>query len=91
MVVLFSWIKKELIYLKDSFSEIIKAIILTILAASGFVCAIFLRYQGYNGTIITFVSLVVEFIALVLCFFMFRSYFKSEESTEQSKPKGKKI
>jgi hypothetical protein len=91
MVVLFSWIKKELIYIKDSFFEIIKAIILAILATSGFACAIFLRFQGYNGTIITLVSLIVEFIALFLCFFIFKGYLKSEETTEESKPKGKKL
>ena len=79
MVVLYSWIKKELIYLKDSFFEIIKAFVIVILASSGFGCALFLRYQGFNGTIITFTSLVVEFVSLILCYFMFRGYMKSEE------------
>jgi len=90
MVALLSWIKKELFYIKDSFSEIIKAFIFFVLASSGFGCALYLRYQGYNGTIITFVSLIVEFIALILCYFLFRGYLKTEEIAEPSKTEGKK-
>ncbi|KKN04165.1 hypothetical protein LCGC14_1100210 [marine sediment metagenome] len=90
MVALLSWIKKELFYIKDSFSEIIKAFIFFVLASSGFVCALLLRYQGYNGTIITFVSLLVEFISLVICYFLFRGYLKTEEIAKPSKTEGKK-
>lgn len=91
MVVLFSWIKKELTYLKDSFFEIIKAFIIVILASSGFGCALFLRDQGFNGTVITFTSLIVEMISLILCYFIFRGYMKSEEEPKSNKPNGKKI
>ena len=90
MVVIFSWIKKELAYLKDSFFEIIKSVIIVILASSGFGCALLLRYQGFNGTIITFISLLVEFIALILCYLMLRGYLKSGEEVGPSKPKGKR-
>ncbi|KKN63721.1 hypothetical protein LCGC14_0498860 [marine sediment metagenome] len=91
MVVLFLWIKKELIYLKDSFFEIIKAFIIVILASSGFGCALILRYLGYNGTIITFTSLIIELISLILCYLMFRGYIKSVDESESTKPTGKKI
>ncbi len=92
MVLVVSWIKKELIYIKDSLAEIIKGIILVALASSGVAFALLLRYLGgYNGTIITFVGIVAEFISLFICYFLFRNYLKSEEKTESSKPKGKKI
>lgn len=91
MVLIFSWIKKELVYIKDSFSEIIKGIILVALASSGVVLALLFRYLGYNGTIITFVGIVTEFISLLVCYFLFRNYLPSEEKTEPSRPKGKKI
>jgi len=91
MVLVVSWIKKELIYIKDSLAEIIKGIILVALASSGVAFALLLRYLEYNGTIITFVGIVAEFISLFICYFLFRNYLKSEEKTESSKPKGKKI
>ena len=90
MVSIFSWIKKEIIYLKDSFIEIIKGIILVALASSGLVFALLLRYLGYNGTIITFFGLISEFIALILCYFLFRSYLETEEKSELTTPKVKK-
>ena len=90
MVSIFSWIKKEIIYIKDSFIEILKGIILVALISSGLVFALLLRYLGYNGTIITFFGLISEFIALILCYFLFRRYLKSEEKTEPSQLKRKK-
>ncbi len=91
MASIFSWIKKELVYIKDSFFEIIKGIIFVILASTGLACALLLRYLGYNGTIITFFGIITEFISLLLCYFLFRGYLKSEEKTEPSKPKGKNL
>ena len=87
MVLVFSWIKKELIYLKDSFSEIIKGFILVILASAGLGCALFLRYLGFNGTIITLFGIITEIISLLLCYFLYRGYLKTEEKTEPSKSK----
>jgi hypothetical protein len=90
MASVFSWIKKEIVYIKDSFFELVKALFLVILASSGLGCAIFLRYLKYNGITITFFSLIVEFISLLLCYFLFKGYLKSEEKSEKtSKPKGK--
>jgi len=91
MVILFSWIKKELIYLKDSLFEIIKAFIIVILVSSGFGCALILRYIGFNGTIITFISIILEIVSLILCYLMIRVYIKSEEESESPKSSGKKI
>ncbi|MFX0136796.1 MAG: hypothetical protein ACFFDN_24375 [Candidatus Hodarchaeota archaeon] len=91
MASIFSWIKKELVYLKDSFSEIIKGTIFVILASAGLACALLLRYLGYSGTIITFFGVITEFISLILCYFLFRNYLKPEEKAAPSKSKLKKI
>ena len=91
MASVFSWIKKEIAYIKNSFSQIVLGLILVILASSGLGCAIILRYLRYNGTIITFFSIIVEFISLILCYFLLRGYLKSEEISEVSKSKGKKL
>ncbi len=91
MTSVFSWIKKELVYIKDSFLEIIKGFIFFVLATSGLASAIYLRYLRYNGTIITFLSVIVEIVSLILCYLIFKGYLKSTEELEPSKPKGKKI
>ena len=86
-----SWIKKEIVYIKDSFSEIIKALFLVILVSSGLGFALILRYLGYNGTIISFFSIIAELISLLLCYFLLRGYLKTEEKAETPTPKGKKL
>jgi len=86
---IFSWIKKELSYIKKSFMDIIRGLILFILASSGLSIAILLRYFGYNGTVITFFGLIVEFIALLLCYLLLKGYLKSKEEQDSSKPKEK--
>jgi len=91
MVVIFSWIKNELAYLKDSFFEIIKGIIVVFLASAGLGCALLLRYLGFDGTTITFFGVITEIISLLLVYFLLRGYLKTEEKTEISKPKGKKF
>ena len=83
----FTWIKKELGYIKDSFPEIIKGFILFILAFSGLGCALVLRYLGYNGTIITFLGIATEFVGLILCFFVFKGYLKPREEPGPTKKK----
>jgi len=87
---LFSWIKKELAYIKDSFMDIIRGFIVFILASSGLGVAILLRYLEFNGHVITFFGLIVEFISLFFCYFLLRGYLKSKEELEVSKPKEKK-
>lgn len=84
---IFSWIKKELVYIKDSFKEIVKGFVIFALASSGLVVAIILRYLGYNGTEITFFSLVIEFISLFLCYLLLKGYLKSNEDQDKSQGK----
>ncbi|MHA1990681.1 MAG: hypothetical protein ACW98A_06920 [Candidatus Hodarchaeales archaeon] len=84
---IFSWIKKELIYIKDSFKEIVKGFIIFALATSGLVGAILLRYLGYNGTEITFFSLIIEFISLFLCYLLLKGYLKSKVDQDTSQGK----
>lgn len=87
---LFSWIKKELAYVKTSFMDIINGFIVFILASSGLGVAILLRYLEFNGTVITFFGLIVEIFSLFLCYIILRGYLKSKEELEVSKPKEKK-
>ncbi|MHA2007424.1 MAG: hypothetical protein ACXABO_06765 [Promethearchaeota archaeon] len=85
-----SWIKKELVYIKNSFWDITKGFIFFLLASSGLIIAIFLRYLGFNGTVITLFGLVVEFISLSICYFLFKGYLKTKEELESIKPKEEK-
>ena len=86
-----SWIKKEIGYIKDSFFEIVKALFLVILVSSGLGFALILRYLGYNGTIISFFSIIAEIISLLLCYFLLRGYLETEKTAETTKLKGKKL
>ncbi|MFX1377000.1 MAG: hypothetical protein ACFFA0_14435 [Promethearchaeota archaeon] len=70
--------------------DIIRGFIVFILASSGLAIAIFLRYLGYNGTVITLFGLLVEFISLILCYFLLKKYIKSKEELEKSKLTKKK-
>lgn len=87
---LISWIKKELVYIKDSFRDIVKSFIFFLLASSGLIIAILLRYLEFNGTVIIFYGLVVEFISLFICYFLFKGYLKTKEELESIKPKQEK-
>ncbi len=84
-----SWLKKELEYIKDSFSQIIKGFILFVCATSGLVCALLLRNLGYDGTIIAFTGIVVEAIGLFLSYLFFQKHFTPEEE-DDTMQKGKK-
>ncbi|MFX0080172.1 MAG: hypothetical protein ACFE94_00300 [Candidatus Hodarchaeota archaeon] len=88
---IFTWIRKELGYIKNSFMDIIRGFIVFILASSGLWVAIFLRYLEFNGIAITFFSLIVEFIALFLCYLLLKGYLKSKEELEASKAKEKNL
>jgi multisubunit Na+/H+ antiporter MnhB subunit len=84
-----SWFKKELNYLKESFSLLIKGFLLFLLAFSGLGIAILLRFLQFNGTIIAFIGIITETIALTLGYFIFRKYIKLEQETKSSKTKKK--
>jgi len=80
-----SWVKKEIVYIKNSFIEIVKGVIFFILASSGFGASLLLRYLRYNGTVITSLGLIVECISLFLCYFLLRKYLKSKDELKTPK------
>ncbi|MFW9949826.1 MAG: hypothetical protein ACFFKA_06860 [Candidatus Thorarchaeota archaeon] len=85
-----TWIKKELGYIKDSLSQIINGLILFLLASSGLFCAIYLRFLGLNGTIISFIGIMIEILALIVAFFLLKRHvFRKEEVREDISNKKK--
>ncbi len=80
-----SWLKKEFGYITDSIGQILKAFLIVILISSGLAIALFLRFLGTNGTMITFIGIIVECAALILCHFLLRGYInpKDEKKTTQ--------
>lgn len=86
-----SWLKKEFGYIKDSMGQILKAFLIVILLSSGLAIAIYLRFLGTNGTIITFISLVVECVAIILCHLLLRGYIKPSDEKKTSQITKKKL
>ena len=86
-----SGIKTTLGYIKDSFSQILKGLILFILATSGLAFAILLRDLGFNGSTIASAGLILEAIGLVLSYLLLRKHIKlkEEENNKQKENKGK--
>lgn len=84
-----SFVKKTIGYIKDSFFQILKAIITFILFSSGLFSALLLRLVGTNGTIISFISISIEIIALIISYFLLRSYLETGEKKEVGKGKAK--
>lgn len=78
-----SWIKREL-------GSLIRGFILFFLAFSGLGCALSLRFLKYNGAIIAIGGIIVEGIAMILCYIIFKGYLKSGEDTKISDEKPKK-
>ena len=85
-----SKIRSYLQYLLDSIFQIISGFILFILSFSGLLCALLLRHLHYSGSIIAGVGVLVEAIAIILCYLIFKTYLKTEEETEPTPQKGKK-
>lgn len=83
-----SFVKKEIRYIRDSISQILKAVFIFILFSSGLFVALSLRSIGTNGTIISFVSIVSEIIMLIICYFLLKKYIKPTVEKEEAK-KGK--
>ncbi|MHA1460093.1 MAG: hypothetical protein ACTSO8_01320 [Promethearchaeota archaeon] len=77
--------------IKDSFSQILKGFILSILATSGLGFAVLLRIFGYNGSTIAFAGIVLEAIGLILSYILLRKYvtIKEEDKGQEQKRKGK--
>jgi uncharacterized protein YacL len=84
-----SYVKKEIQYIRDSFSQILKAFIVFILFSSGLFVALLLRSIGTNGTIISSVSIISEIIALIMCYFLLKKYIVAPEEKEMNKGKTK--
>lgn len=86
-----SGIKTTLGYIKDSFSQILKGLILFILATSGLAFAILLKHLGFNGGTIASAGLILEAIGLVLSYLLLRKYIKlkEEDNSKQQETKGK--
>jgi multisubunit Na+/H+ antiporter MnhB subunit len=88
-----SRLKKELGYIKDSFFQILIGIFLVVLTISGLIFAIFLRFAGFNGTIIAFSGITIEVISIIICYFLLRRYVipKEEESNKSIQKAGTKL
>lgn len=82
-----SFVKKEFRYIRDSFSQIIKALFIFILFSSGLFVALLLRSVGTNGTIISFVSIISEIITLTICYFLLKKYISATEEKEENQGK----
>ncbi len=85
-------IKRQINYLITSIFQIIQGALLFALVFSGLVCALLLRHFGYNGLVITAGGILVELIGLIICYYIFRSYLKTEEvkPVESKSKKGEK-
>ncbi|MBY8979908.1 MAG: hypothetical protein KGD72_05930 [Candidatus Lokiarchaeota archaeon] len=85
-----SWLKKELGYIKSSFSQILLGMLLVGLTISGLGFAIFLRFVGFNGTIIAFAGITIEVIGIIISYFLLRRYvIPKEEGRNKSIQKAK--
>ena len=84
---IFSVIKKQIGYFFNSIPEIIKALVLFILAFSGLGSALLLRYFDQSGAIIIAVGVSIEVIAMIVIYFIFKKYLKSEEDVKSPEKK----
>jgi hypothetical protein len=82
--------KKQLEYLKDSLSQIILGLILFSLSFSGLALALLLRQLRYSGTIIASFGVLIEIVALLLCYAIFKGFLKKDEEIKPSKQPKKK-
>ncbi|MFX1275912.1 MAG: hypothetical protein ACFFBP_06695 [Promethearchaeota archaeon] len=84
MVSILTWIKNQITYFIKSIPDIIKGLILFILIVSGLSFAILLRLLDQGGIVISIVGIFIEIFAIILIYFLFRKYLKSEEKSESS-------
>ncbi len=82
--------RSKLNSLKDSISRIVLGFILFSLSISGLVIALYLRVLGFSGTIIAGYGFLTEFIAMCVCYFIFKGYLKIDEEIEKPDKKKKK-
>jgi len=84
-----SFVKKEISYIRDSFSQIIRAFIIFMLFSSGLFSALLLRVVGINGTFISFISISIEIIMLIISYFLLKRFIQPAEKKEAFKGKPK--
>jgi ABC-type antimicrobial peptide transport system permease subunit len=77
-----SWIKKEIVYLKDSLPQLINGIVIFLLVSSGLGFALLLNLFNLNGTVIAFISVIIQIIALILSYFLVRKYFTEKQPNQ---------
>lgn len=82
-----SWLKKELNYIKESIPQIINGFLLFLLVSSGPGVAIFLNFLDQNGTIIAFLSFVIELLSLIASYFLVRKHFIDKEEVSKIQKK----
>ncbi|MHA1150305.1 MAG: hypothetical protein ACTSR8_18925 [Promethearchaeota archaeon] len=90
MSAVISWIKKELVYLKDSFPEILKGFVFFALSVSGFAVGLLLRTLGFDGYIILFGGIITAIFATIILYLFFKKYLKTEESGRPPQKKEKR-
>lgn len=84
-----SFVKKEIGYIRESFSQILKATFVFLLFSSGLFCALLLRLVGINGTFISFISISIEIIMIIISYFLLKSFIGPSEKKEVVKGKTK--
>jgi len=84
-----SWIKKQIGYFINSIPEITKGFILFVLAISGLAFAVILRFFDQSGTIIMAGGIIVEVLAMIAIYFVFKKYLRSDEDVKQPERKQK--
>jgi hypothetical protein len=84
-----SGLKTGIGYIKDSLSQILKGLILVVLATSGLGLAVLLRDLSYNGSAIASLSIALEAIGLILAYILLRKYVTIKEEDNNKRQKGK--
>ena len=82
--------KKILEIIYNNLIQIFNGSILFLLSFSGLICAFILRNFDYNGAIIASFGILIESVAIFICYLFFKRYFKKEEAKAPSESKGKK-
>jgi hypothetical protein len=75
--------------LSEKVLQLIGGFTLFILSFSGLLCALLLRHYKYNGIVIALIGVLIEIIAIALCYYFFKNYLTKEEEVEKAEKKGK--
>jgi amino acid permease len=87
-------IKAYVTYVKTSFSDVVKAIILVVLISAGPLLAVILRVGGADGYTVLYVAVIAEIITFIVLYVLGKkgSLFKNirQEDFKKSSKKGQK-